>query len=130
MARDVPPTLMHRVKALHDKGLTQTQIATTIGMEQPYVSKLLIIATKLDPSIVAKWEKSWEGSIRVPLNALRDLHDRPHSEQREQYNVLYAEAEATKANHRHKLSQSRNRHTKNLQGRTPEHFKLPIDYPR
>ncbi len=85
MARKIPPFLMHKVKDLHDRGLAQTEIATRIGTEQPYVSKLLIIATKLDRSIVNNWEKSWESPSRVPLNAVRNLHKLPHDEQREQY---------------------------------------------
>jgi predicted XRE-type DNA-binding protein len=44
MALESPPSLIDVVTALREQGLTQQQIATKIGAEHPYVSKLLLIS--------------------------------------------------------------------------------------
>src|SRR5258706_14622157 len=99
MALDSPPNLLSVVKSLREGGLTQRQIATKIGAEQPYVSKLLLISG-LDGSILTKWTASWTTTVRVPLNEMRDLHCLSSGQQRERYDTLFAQAVARKANHR------------------------------
>lgn len=101
---------MRRVKALlhEDPGLTQAQVASKIGQEQPYVSKLWLISG-LEESVVAEWEASWDGSVHVPVNDMRDLHALPRHQQRTEYKKRFARAELTKRHHREKLSQPRRR---------------------
>lgn len=106
MALESPPNLIDVVRALREQGLTQQQIATKIGTEQPYVSKLLLISG-LDASIVTKWKASWMTAVRVPLNEMRDLHPLSPGEQREMYDTLLAKAERTKAQQRSRRSRPR-----------------------
>jgi hypothetical protein len=101
---------MRRVQALFDDdpSLTESQVASKIGKQQPYVSKLRLIAG-LEESVVVEWEASWGGSVHVPVNVMRDLHTLPRYQQAAEYRKRFARAELTKRQHREKLRQARRR---------------------
>lgn len=101
-----PPKLMRELQQLKGKGLTTVRIAERIGQQQPYVSKLLTIAKRVNAVVLKKWEAAWDSSRSdeprvsvadmVALGAKKEREELDAKAQMDEYKRLVARAGLTK----------------------------------
>jgi hypothetical protein len=110
--RDNPTRLMWNLVAEKepDKRQTGTELARRFGTTQPHVSKLLLIASRVDPKVLTEWSRSYEGEFQVTLGDMRDLGaNTPLYEQRAEYARLVDKAKLAKRHQREKHQVARRR---------------------
>lgn len=98
-----PAKQMHEAAKLLAEGRTQAQVAKMIGKTQAHVSKLLLVRNRTAAKVLNAWEESWDGPVRVPLNAMVELGAKiEESKQMAEYRLLFERAKAVKEGHRMK----------------------------
>lgn len=90
------PDLAFGVAAMHanDPKSDGTSIAASIGMTQPYISKLLRIMTKTDPKVTAKWRKD---PLKLSVDKMASIAGLDRDKQADAYKTMQKEIEDRKA---------------------------------